>query len=284
MNSEIKIKLLVCVHKEGHFLDDDNYMPIHVGKAISHTDLNIQGDDMGDNISDKNRNYCELTALYWAWKNLTGIDYIGLCHYRRYFNFAPSFFQRRDKYVIQLKDLGIKQELPDIPALFREYDMLLPKPFLSGRSLRRHYCVFHNSSDYDILRQVISELTPGYMKAFDELMDNTNRLMSYNMFLTTWECFDHYCNWLFKILFEVEKRIEISGETYQARVFGFMSERLLNVYCYHHRLKIKYYPIDFLGDSCQKDKSFIDYYRQRIKVSVKFYSLKFIGKIFGKRF
>ena len=63
------------------------YLPIQVGKAISNTDLGVQGDNTGDNISEKNQSYCELTGIYWAWKNLKNVDYIGLCHYRRYFDF-----------------------------------------------------------------------------------------------------------------------------------------------------------------------------------------------------
>lgn len=63
-------------------------MPIHVGKVLHpDVDLGIQRDDTGDNISLKNSSYCELTGMYWAWKNLRGVDVIGLCHYRRYFDF-----------------------------------------------------------------------------------------------------------------------------------------------------------------------------------------------------
>ena len=73
---EPRVKILVCCHKPGKWLSDDVYMPIHCGKAISNVDLGIQGDDTGDNISAKNPYYCELTAIYWAWKNLQDIDYL----------------------------------------------------------------------------------------------------------------------------------------------------------------------------------------------------------------
>ena len=81
------IKIIVCCHKDDLKLSSDVYFPLHVGKAVSSLDLDIQGDDTGDNISEKNPGYCELTGMYWAWKNLKGVDYIGLCHYRRYFDF-----------------------------------------------------------------------------------------------------------------------------------------------------------------------------------------------------
>lgn len=83
-------KILVCCHKPDNFKNDEVYMPIHVGKANSKYELGIQGDDTGDNISKENPHFCELTGLYWAWKNMQPVDYIGLCHYRRYFNFHSS--------------------------------------------------------------------------------------------------------------------------------------------------------------------------------------------------
>ena len=71
-----KIKVLVCCHKATYVPNDDVYLPIQVGKANSKIDLGFQGDDEGKNISEKNFSYCELTAVYWAWKNLKDIDYI----------------------------------------------------------------------------------------------------------------------------------------------------------------------------------------------------------------
>ena len=81
------VKILVCCHKPDYFKSDDVYMPIHVGKAISKYELGIQDDVTGDNISKENPSCCELTGMYWAWKNLKNVDVIGLCHYRRYFDF-----------------------------------------------------------------------------------------------------------------------------------------------------------------------------------------------------
>ena len=79
------IKILVATHKD-YFMphDDGLYLPIKVGNALSRLEGRFQGDDTGENISEKNPYYCELTALYWGWKNLNS-DYIGLVHYRRHF-------------------------------------------------------------------------------------------------------------------------------------------------------------------------------------------------------
>ena len=87
-----KVKILVACHKPAKVYQDDVYKPIQVGKAL-HPDLDLGyiTDATGDNISSKNGNYSELTAQYWAWKNLKDVEYIGLCHYRRYFKHLVTF-------------------------------------------------------------------------------------------------------------------------------------------------------------------------------------------------
>ena len=87
------MKIIVAAHKEYWMPEDPVYMPMHVGRAIS-APLPYCGDDNGDHISGKNRTFCELTAIYWAWKNLDD-DFIGLCHYRRYFAGKIAWRKRR---------------------------------------------------------------------------------------------------------------------------------------------------------------------------------------------
>ena len=86
MEQQNKVKILVAIHKADKVYGDKVYMPIQVGKSLSEFNLGFQGDNTGDNISEMNSMFCELTAHYWAWKNLKDVDYIGLCHYRRYFD------------------------------------------------------------------------------------------------------------------------------------------------------------------------------------------------------
>ena len=102
-----KSKIIVCAHKNDFVLSNDVFRPLQVGKAQSAVNLGFDGDDTGDNISRKNPNYCELTGLYWAWKNLKDYDYVGLAHYRRYFdfskktrNFATHFIDTPPKRVL----------------------------------------------------------------------------------------------------------------------------------------------------------------------------------------
>ena len=244
MNKAI-VKILVCCHKPGEWLSDDVYMPIQCGKAISKYDLGIQGDDTGDNISEKNPNYCELTALYWAWKNLKNVDYIGLCHYRRYFDFNshPPFLIEgknvtRDFFHNNNKNIPINEAVV-LPA-YRYFSQPLIDAHIRNAGLI-NFC---------ILEKVILKLYPEYVNSVKKIFYNTFSLPQRNMFIMKKTLFDDYAKWLFHILFEVEKYLKLSPYRYESRVFGFMGEMLLPLYCYHNKLNI-----DKRRLSCIIDKS-----------------------------
>lgn len=256
---KMKIKILVCCHKPDKWLADDMYMPIQCGKAISRIDLGIQGDNAGDNISIKNPNYCELTAMYWAWKNLKNIDYIGLCHYRRYFlKYNDSLLHIPMYKVLSLnaiKDIILKAS--DIKKCLSKYDVVLPSSIIRPYNLRTEYSYMLNSIDYKILKNVIKEMYPEYIPAFEKIMYYGNRYSAFNMMIMKWELFSDYCKWLFSILFELEKKCNIENYIgYYIRIYGYMSERLLNVYILHNNLKIKRYSVGFIDNNkeniCQR--------------------------------
>lgn len=218
---------------------DDVYLPIHVGRE-GKEEIGYIGDNTGDNISSKNANYCELTGLYWAWKNLK-CDYIGLCHYRRYFagkNIHDTDVERKKAAILKRQDYE---------KLLQEYDVILPvKRNYYIETVRSQYEHAHNKRDLDETEKIIAELYPEYNEAFEKVMDRT-KLHILNMFVIKKQLFDEYCRWLFSILFELEKRIDISGYNhYEARVYGFISERLLNVWLERKQLKVKELPVVFL--------------------------------------
>lgn len=230
------IKILVATHKKYWMPDDDVYLPIHVGRE-GKEDIGYIGDNIGDNISDKNANYCELTGLYWAWKNLK-CDYIGLCHYRRYFaskNLHTSNTEKRKKVVSHRKDYE---------KLLQEYDVILPvKRNYYVETVRSQYEHAHNNRDLDEAEKIVAELYPEYNEAFEKVMSR-KKLHILNMLVMKKTLFDEYCSWLFSILFELEKRINISSyNLYEARVFGFISERLFNVWLEKQQLKVKEVPV-----------------------------------------
>ncbi len=226
----MNIKILVATHKKYWMPEDDVYFPLYVGRE-GKQDLGFTGDNTGDNISLKNANYCELTGLYWAWKNLQ-CDYIGLCHYRRYF--ANSHHG---------SDLDAKKAAifhkADYEKLLQSYDVILPKKRnYYIETVRSQYEHAHNKRDLDEAERIIAERYPEYSDAFAKVMGRT-KLHILNMFAMKKELFDEYCAWLFDILFVLEKSVDISNyDAYQARVYGFLGERLFNVWLEKKQLQV----------------------------------------------
>lgn len=214
------IKVIVATHKPYEMPQDEMYIPLHVGKE-NKKDLGYKGDNTGDNISLKNPYFCELTGLYWAWKNLDA-DYIGLAHYRRHF---------------VLKKIN-KKNLFDSILTLEEADRILNDVDIIVPNLRKYYIenlYSHYSNTLyveplDITGKIIEEKYPEYKNEFDKLHKRTCAHM-FNMFIMKKEKFDEYCNWLFDILFELEKRVDNDKyDTFHARFYGRISELLLDVW------------------------------------------------------
>ena len=212
------IRIIVAVHKEYQIADDPMYFPLHVGRAF-HKALPYPGDDTGENISAKNPNYCELTGLYWAWKNLDS-EYIGLCHYRRYF--AKSRILAHDPWQRVL-------EYSQAEKLLQKAPIILPRK--RNYFIETNYSQYvhaHHEQDLTETRRIIAEKHPQYLAAYDRRMKKTTG-HRFNMFIMRRDVLDEYCSWLFDILFELERRLDVSQYTeYDRRVFGFVAERLLD--------------------------------------------------------
>lgn len=258
------IKIIVCCHKDDIKAMSDVFLPLHVGKAISDKELYITCDNDGENISAKNLNYCELTGVYWAWKNLRNVDYIGLCHYRRYFDFNdvgrssfPITTLPTDRF--ESTNLSLTTEVLD---LLRQGYIILPKEWNLRTSVYLNYCEIHYSHDFRVMGDVIKELSPErYADAIRLTMLNSNRLIPFNMFIMSRSQFNNYCEWLFLILEEIERRIDIRNyDSEQQRIFGYMGERMLNIYLKAEQLKYKQYPIlMFSEEGKMLDMSFFQY-------------------------
>ena len=223
----LNIKVIVAVHKPYWMPIEDCYLPLHVGKE-GKNDIGFVGDNTGDNISSKNANYCELTGLYWAWKNLQA-DYIGLCHYRRYFT-------NRNPLNVEKKRAAILTTA-EFEKILLKTDIIVPdKRNYYIETTKKQYEHAHNPADLEATERIIEERYTEYMPAFKKVMDRTwgHR---FNMFVMRKDYFDEYCTWLFDILVDLEKRIDISSyDAYNARVFGFIAERLLDVWLETNKL------------------------------------------------
>lgn len=214
------IKVLVASHKPYPTAEDSVYLSVEVGAALRsvHPGMAFR-DDCGENISFKNGSYCELTALYWGWKNLE-YDALGLVHYRRY---------------LGAKRLGAKWQRiagrADLESLLEKYPVIVPKP--RNYFIETNYSQYqhaHNGRDLDLTREIIAGQCPSYLPAFDRVMARTYG-HRFNMFIMRRKELDAYCTWLFSILEELENKIDLSAyDDYNRRVFGFIAERLLDCY------------------------------------------------------
>ena len=219
------LKIVVATHKPYRMPADPVYWPLQVG-AANKPDLGFSRDDVGENLSVKNASYCELTGLYWAWKNLP-CDYLGLVHYRRLFN----------------------ADVPHLRRLLRTADVILPtrRNYVIETNYS-HYAHAHHAIDLDTTRNIIGERHPDYLESFDIVMRRRTG-HRFNMFIMRKDLCDAYCEWLFDILFELEKRLDTSSYSqYDARVFGFVSERLLDVWLAKNQLSCRDVPVLNLED------------------------------------
>ena len=233
------MKLFVVTHKAVQNIPADRTL-IGVGANRSIPDVELF-DNTGDNIAEKNANYCELTALYWMWKNVNDEDYIGLEHYRRFFCKKTVF-----------KAVPLSQDR--IKKILSKNDIILPKRTKAKRGIYGNYIFKHIKRDMDVCLDIIKTQMPEYAEDVDKAMALKKETVC-NMFVMPKHLVDEYCEWLFKILFEAEKRIDLSDhDDYDKRVYGFLSERLFNVWLYRKKLKIYYTPIYDIGASPIKNK------------------------------
>lgn len=253
------IKVVVATHKKYEMPKDEMYIPIHAGKE-GKDELGYKGDNQGDNISIKNPYFCELTVLYWAWKNLNS-QYVGLSHYRRHFSIQKKIPKDTSGRIESV----LTQEQAD--NLLNNADIILPKKRKYYiESLYNHYKHTLYIEPLEETRKIIEKKYPDYLKEFDQLHKRTSAHM-FNMFIMKKEYLNEYCTWLFDILFELEKRIDVSQyDTFHARFFGRISELLLDVWI--NTKKIKYKEVRVID---------IDSINWRKKIW-SFLKAKFVGK------
>ena len=223
------VEIIIATHKAYDFPKDKSYVPLQVGSKISNTDLKIARDDTGDNISSKNPYFCELTGLYWLWKN-SRADYKGLVHYRRHFTCAKKI-PKDNRLSVALND-------EEIEELLNKYDLILPKRRnYYIESLWSHYEHTLHIEPLEKTGEIIKKYYPDYSKEFRRLKTRRSAHM-FNMLIAKGELFDEYSDWLFDILFKLEDEIRKSPEFmaeysgFHSRFYGRISELLFDVWLY----------------------------------------------------
>lgn len=247
------IQIYVMTHKPFLPPDDPMYLPLHVGRANA-ASLGFPGDDTGDSISSENAFFCELTGMYWLWKNCSNLDFIGICHYRRYLiNENGSIFTKSQ-----------------LEPLLRDYDMITSKLLALTCSYYEGFGQNHNIQDLIAARDVLKEKYPACLDTFDALVHGNHTYFG-NILITSKKQYDRYCAWLFDILFEVKKRTDFTGyNDYAKRLFGFLSEFLQTVWIHYHKLHVLECKVGMMGEKYetkQLKQQLAAFFKQRDYVS-----------------
>lgn len=261
MGNNNNCKIYVLHYKNGEpFPDIHGYIHILAGKETNTQPSNLRGDNTGDNISAKNSFYSELTGIFWIHKNQSS-DIIGTCHYRRFFTAKGEplkYKLKRLLYYFVGLNIGrhgliytsnqkywVNRILTCEEAIqyLDEFDAIMPIKRKLRQTVECHYKKYHHVSDLQLLRNIIEEKMPDYASSFEATLQQ-KRLYANNMMVMKRQNFDALCNWLFMLLFEFEKRVDLTNFVdYQQRIFGFLSERLITTWVNHHHLKVKEFPL-----------------------------------------
>lgn len=238
----------IAAHKQFTIITDECYRPLFCGAEGKENTFGYQRDDEGDNISKDNGRFCEITGLYWMWKH-SEADIVGLAHYRRYLS----------------KDGKKPFTKEQIELLLSQHEVIMPKKrHYYIETVRSHYCHSHHEKDLSAAEQVVKELFPDYCEAMTTVLERRSAYIC-NMFIMRRKMFDSYCEWLFPILFELDKRIDISGyDPFNKRVIGFLAERLFNVWLEKNRPDIVEAPV-YCTEKQNKLKKYSDFVLRKIE-------------------
>ena len=224
-----KLRIFVVTHKPSCLPNDNQFHPIHVGRDVSpfiNQMADMLGDNTGDNISAKNPSYCEMTAHYWIWKNVRDTEYVGVCHYRRFF--------------------GCDITGENIDDLMANTDVILVEPSYYLDSVYSYFAKFMGAENMTILSLVMRKLCPDYFETLQRVCDGI-KFHPFNMLLCRKPLFDDYCQWMFTILRECEQYIKPSPYTNARRALAYMAEMLTGVFFIYRRMRIMsvpYYKIE----------------------------------------
>lgn len=225
-----KIKIFVCCHKPCNPRHDDVYTPFNHGRKISpykgQMD-NMIGDDVGDNISEKQPFLNEHVATYWIWKNVHNVEYVGLCHYRRYLSYNFTKYNT-DRLFADGTDVIMNRK------------GFYPKTRWSG------LIPFIQIEDFLLVWGGVKKIYPDYLPTLLQYL-NGFYSYNYNLIVCRKDLFDRFAEWMFMIFAEVEKYYKPSGYSNSKRSLAYIAEVLTAVYFIHNKCKIKEMPMVFEG-------------------------------------
>lgn len=258
------VKIAVCYHKPARLIKNRIFFPIHVGRDVAFINSkdgtlkpeefswltkHMIGDNTGESISSQNRNYCELTAQYWMWKNsnmLCNPRYMGLMHYRRVIKFGDVY---KNHYCVREKD--ILKELEK-----QEFDVVLTTPKkcfsmktgLATKNVYEHFCSEHGNRLTHIMLDCVKKNYPNMIESLNRVMFGCQTISWYNIFIAKAEIFNEYTEWLFCILDKINEQCKREGyDLTESRMMGYYGEILLNIY-FNYQKEIQGIKVRYLDD------------------------------------
>ena len=217
------------------------YTPFLTGAANKKQDTSFWSDNSGDNISDKNRNYGELTGQYWVWKNYINdhpeVEYIGFCHYRRFFNFLENKkkfpFEKKSYKSFKTKvfERYTEQEIYDS---IKDYDIIVPCPDTDRINGYDRIIKYHPKEAFDKAIQIVKREFPDCINDMETFFNGNKSYICLNFVLKK-ELFVDWIKWIMKICTELEKEINLNdyNEYYSERIFAYIAERFFNIWILH---------------------------------------------------
>ena len=229
-----KTAIYVMTHKKFDEPTDSHYIPLQVGRE-GKDDLGYLCDNTGDNISDQNCYFSELTGHYFVWKNIKDADIVGTCHYRRY-------LLNSNGYVLNANEIN---------SILNDYDLITTKAIKLNYTYYDGFAANHKRLYLDETERVIADIFPDYIGTYRALVHSYDTYFG-NMLIAKKALFNEYMEWLFAILFELQKRVEVDEEdSYHRRIFGFISEFLQYVWVQHHKLKAYTCKVGMIGEKAE---------------------------------
>ena len=227
---ENRVKIFVIGHKKTSVAKSKYLIPLQAGTYDNGEIEGMLHDNEGDNISDKNKYYCELTAQYYAWKNIDA-DYYGFFHYRRYLSLVEKAHKRPHAFYNKIDDkLVFKLKIDDVERVVKGRDVLIPYPEDMHLSIKNHYLSSPehvNKDAIDHVMEIIIKKNPEMEKDILFYLHENTCLISKNMYIMSKEFADGYFTFLFDVLKEYD-------ETYASEILprtqGFLAERIFAIY------------------------------------------------------
>ncbi len=243
------IKILVSCHKKSYIWKHPFLFSIQVGAALAKKrfEADYYDDEGIEQISNKNKMYCEMTAQYWAYNNLKA-DYYGFFHYRRYLSFQTAYPVDRKGRLLKKAPYPYKEidsikrsenqfafDPQKMRKIIEQNDIITVLREKMNVTVYQQYCQFHHKKDIDLLIKTVKDMYPEYISAMQEYL-NSKKLYFMNIYIMKKECFYEYASFAFSVLQKIETTLHTEEYSEaELRVMGYLAERLFGIYYTYKR-------------------------------------------------